>query len=56
MTRAELLRTLASVPGGFLLDQTLNRLRSFPLPAPAEQTQCAEAGGEERQSCGQWNR
>src|SRR6516162_1739298 len=30
-------------------------LRLLPLPAPAKQTQCAEAGGEERESGRQGN-
>jgi hypothetical protein len=28
---------------------------TLPLPAPAEQTQHAEAGGEERECGGEWN-
>jgi len=35
MTRAELLRTLASVPGGFLLDQTLIDYAAFFLRQPS---------------------
>jgi hypothetical protein len=33
-------------------DQPLNVL---PLPPPAKQTQCAKAGGEERECGGEWN-
>jgi hypothetical protein len=32
--------------------KTDSRLDSLPLSAPAEQTQHAEAGGDEREGCG----
>jgi len=31
-------------------DEFASRARTLPLPAPAEQTDCTEAGGEERKS------
>ena len=46
--------TLAPIDGVQTLDisQAIDN-SVLPLPAPAEQTQCTEAGGEERKGGGQ---
>ena len=57
---AECIVPLRDYPRQFargLLATATNKIRSgglLPLPAPAEQTQRTETGGEERQGCRKW--